>query len=263
MNNLNLKSISFILLAAGPLASIGTAQTTLLFDFGQNDNETSDTGWNNFSDAALSSGTIYQAGGSDSFSPVDSLGAATGFTATLDGGVVAGGNNENNVAGAGANSANSGVSNAATGTLFPDVASQDALNIQGNGFFTFSLSGLSATDSVDLYFYGAASNFVSSTSLFTLSAGTATITSTTVQTGSTVENSFGSILNVTPDGSGIVSIVFTDPQGITGSEGGGGTRARWNALEVTVTTIPEPSTYALMFGVGTLALVAVRRRFKK
>ncbi|MCC5788307.1 MAG: PEP-CTERM sorting domain-containing protein [Opitutales bacterium] len=58
---------------------------------------------------------------------------------------------------------------------------------------------------------------------------------------------------ISPDSNGDISITF--------SAIGGESRGAWNAMSITA--IPEPSTYAALFGLGALGMILLRRKLRK
>ena len=118
---------------------------------------------------------------------------------------------------------------------------------------TITLSGLTSGQLYDLYVYAAGTIYNTNTRI--------TVTGRTVNSASTVWNSStttftasntASFIGMLPDANGKLTIVA---DAVSGAYRG------INGLSL-VTTVPEPSTYAL-FGMGALALFARRRKVAK
>ena len=150
-----------------------------------------------------------------------------------------------------------------------------AINLWNAGSATLKLSGLTANTEYTVYLFSARANPHNTTGGFVTwgaseGSPTATWTTYTYNGTSVVSSVPGNSATVQFDGSSegqnatIVKLEFT-----TGTEGSfsfdSGTSAKFTLNGMVVdqgSTIPEPSAFGLLAGLGALALVASRRRRK-
>lgn len=160
---------------------------------------------------------------------------------------------------------------------FVDEALNDRL-FQSNGQSgTFTLTGLDANFTYDIElasaFWAEGGSAGATEGFFSLSAGNAVVPVNaranpdnnvdlifnatqggygwTVRTGQGASEGWIGWYGVTPDANGEIAITLN-------ASGGTLSRGAWNAMEITV--VPEPSTYAAILGLLSLAAVIVIRR---
>ena len=230
---------------AGALAIVSLSAhlqaATMLVDFGRTDNQTSGN-WNNVHGP---SGTTTLT--TPSVDLIDDQGNATDYTLVTnfdDGG---------SWAASGADYS--------TGTKpapfagAPTTATGDSLFVRTPADTTITLTGLSASETYDLVFYGArGNNGGASTFVVTDNSGAKPLQSFDVFENDSAVASFTGLI---PDGSGEITIVF---QGVFSSTGTGintnqQSSGAFNALQIT-SNIPEPSTVML----AALACTTLLRR---
>ena len=119
-------------------------------------------------------------------------------------------------------------------------------NNAGTAVVTFTGLGASAQYSFSLI-GGRASNGGDGT--ITVLQGTSGSSSYTLLNSGTLLN-----FTVTSTAGGVIAFDFSEASNDTSST----TNATWNAMSMAA--VPEPSTYALLFGLGALGFVALRRR---
>ena len=110
---------------------------------------------------------------------------------------------------------------------------------------TFTISGLVANSTYDLYLYGSAGN---NTVKGKFTIGATTITSNTGWVPGTFSPSTAAFTSIQSNGSGV----------ITGTVYDGGAASVFNGFQISG-AVPEPSTWALL-AIGLTTVMALRRR---
>ena len=257
------------LLAAG--TAFANADVVAVFNFGRNGAETwmdqNHSGWTN--DTQSANGEAISATAKDiTLSSTDSKIAGTGEGGSFS-------------AASGASSRPytipDALKNLSTSVLGSDYDTLwgGSVNMWDAGSATFTLSGLIANTKYTVYLFSARANPHNTTGGFVTwgaseGSPTATWTTYTYNGTSVVSSVPGNSATVQFDGSSegqnatIVKLEFT-----TGTEGSfsfdSGTSAKFTLNGMVVdqgSTIPEPSAFGLLAGLGALALVASRRRRK-
>jgi len=216
---------------------------TMFVDFGRTDNQT-EGNWNNVHGP---SGTTTLT--TPSIDLIDDGGNDTDYTLVTDFG------DGGSWAGDGADYATGTKPGPFAGA--PTTATGDSLFARTPANTTITLTGLSASETYDLVFYGArGNNGGASTFLVTDNSGAKPLQSFNVYQNNSNVASFSGLV---PDGDGEISIVF---QGILSATGTGTnenqqSNGALNALQIT-SNIPEPSI-ALLGMLGGLTLLRRRR----